>query len=114
MTTAHQGFIINKLLEKGGVLNKVAANYVKAGFNVRVKPGINDVDLIAIKRNEYYCIKVLWKKKIFNEQELSSFIENCDKIKCRPVIILYGSGPKIDPGFLGKYKVKIRRIRLNG
>ncbi len=115
MTTARQGFIVNKLLEKGGVVNKVAANYVKAGFSVKVNPSIKNVDLIATRGGERYCIKVLWEKKTYGEKQLTGFIESCTKIGYNPVIILYGSGPRLDPGFLDKHKdIKVRRIRFKG
>jgi hypothetical protein len=113
VTTAREAFIANKLIEKGGVVNKVAANYVRAGFNVRINPGIGDMDIIAIRsRDEKYCMKVLWEKRVYGEEHLTGFIEACKKNSCKPVIILYGSGPSIDEGFLKKNNdIKVRRIR---
>jgi len=113
LVTARQGFIVNKLLRKGGVINKVAAHYVKAGFSVRIKPDQSSrIDFTAVKRSEKYCIKVLWEDKL-DEENLARFIEACRDIKYTPVLILYGSAPKISQEILSKYinEVKIRRIR---
>jgi len=115
MTTYKQGFIVNKLLEKGGVVNKVATAYVKAGFNIRLKPDLPSVDLIAIRGSEKYCIKVLHEKKTYDENALKDFLSSCREAGYTPVVVLYGSGPKIAQDFLDKNKnVKIRRFRFRG
>ncbi len=113
MTTAKIRFIVNKLLEKGGVINKVASRYVEAGYRVRI--GFSrEIDLYMVRRSERCGAKILWLKKTYSIEELNGFLEDCRKHGLKPIIILYGSGPHIDPESLSKLRednVLVRRIR---
>ncbi|OYT40460.1 MAG: hypothetical protein B6U89_02065 [Desulfurococcales archaeon ex4484_58] len=114
MTTARQKFLINKFLEKKSVKYKVASRYVAAGFNVRIRSNGNGVHIIAVKNREKYGIHVLYEKKSYDLDSLNSFLEECKKLGLKPVIILYGSGPKLDQEVLSRIEeenIIVRRIR---
>ncbi|MET1160835.1 MAG: restriction endonuclease [Thermoprotei archaeon] len=117
MVTARERFIVNRLLEKGGVVNKVATRYVAAGFNVRVKPNINDIDIIAIrntKMGERYGIKVLHEKREYGVEVVNRVLETCKQHSLKPVLILYGSGPRLSEEALNRAReegVIVKRIR---
>jgi len=113
MTTARQRFISSRLIERDGLLGRVGARYVEAGFYVKLKPDhVKGVDLIAVKGDEKYCIKVVVENKVLNENDIVEFINTCRKINYKPVIILYGPNPRIDPSIKEKYSdLIIKRIR---
>ncbi len=114
MTTAKRRFVINKLLSKKNVISKAATRYVAAGFSVTVNPPLKGVDFIAIKKNIKYAGIVLWKKKKYSEEVISKAKEIASKYNVKPVILLYGSGPRIDKEIVLKAKeegIIIRRIR---
>jgi len=113
LTTARQRFISSRLIDRDGLLGRVGARYVKAGFNVKLKPDhVKNVDLIAIKGSEKYCIKVVTGNKILNENDIVEFINTCRKINYKPVIILYGPNPRVEPSVKEKYSdLIVKRIR---
>jgi len=114
MTTARQRFLANLLESKGGVYNRIASRYIRAGYRVRFDHGFKDIDLVISRSRESYGLKILYMKKIYVKTDLENFFNNCEKHGLKPVIILYGSGPRLDQetlASLAEKKVKIRRVR---
>jgi hypothetical protein len=114
MTTARRIFIINKLLKKKNVVAKVAARYVAAGYSVTVNPPLKGVDFTASKKGVRYAGIVLWEKKKYGEEIIGKAKEIAEKYRVKSLIILYGSGPRIDNELIVKAReegIIIRRVR---
>jgi len=114
MTTARQRFLANLLEAKGGVYNRIASKYVNAGYHVRFDHGFKDIDLIVYRSRERFGLKILYMKKVYGKTDLENFLNSCEKHGLKPVIILYGSGPRLDQEMLASLaekKVRIRRVR---
>lgn len=113
MVTARQAHVIKRLIERNGILGKVAARYIEAGFRVRINPGIEALDMVAVKEGLKLGIKVLVCSKINNEL-LEKFKLSCEKHGFKPVIILYGSAPRLSKEDLDKLLEKgivVKRVR---
>lgn len=115
MVTAREKFIAKKLVEKHGVSGKVAGRYIYAGFSVtfNVKVGDYVFDFIA-KKGEKYCIKVFDGKVTVTEDDVKKAADAANKLGCKPIIILYGSGPRVDERAIdvaNELGVVFRRVR---
>lgn len=113
LTSAKQKFIINKLLKKGGVLNKVASRYIESGFKVRIQPSIDKIDIIACKGGEKYGLKVFYQKKVITKKDIEDFLKKCIENSLKPVIVIYGNGPVLSQELLKEEtrEFLIKRIR---
>lgn len=113
LTSAKQKFVINKLLEKGGVLNKVATKYIESGFKVKVSPKFENIDIVAHRGDIKYGLKVFYEKKIINKNDLENFIKKCSELGYKPIVVLYGNGPRLSQELLGETRdFIVKRIRV--
>jgi len=117
MVTAREAFEAKKLASKYGVPGKVAALYRMAGYRVDMISSEPDapVHFKASKRRDHLAVRVYWKPgKVPPEvvEELASTAGGSH----RPVLVLYGAGPRADEGLIEKARglnVKIRRVRAH-
>ncbi len=114
MTGARQIFLMKKLTKKYSIKGKVVSHYIAAGYSVTVNPPLKDVDFTASKHGVKYAGIILSNKKIYGVEMVEKAKEIGEKYKVKPVLILYGSGPKLSSEALSKareYGVIIKRIR---
>lgn len=116
MVTAREKFVWKKLREKYGVIGEVAGRYIAAGYGVSVNVKVGDVlfDIIASKKGEKLAIKVFYGARIVKSGEVEALVKAAENINGKPVIILYGSGPKVSEDALEKIRehgVGLKRIR---
>jgi protein involved in ribonucleotide reduction len=114
MTGAKQIFLMRKLSSKYGVSGRVAARYVAAGYSVTVNPPLKDVDFVASKHGVRFAGIILSGKKLYGVEIVEKAREIGEKYRVKPLLILYGTGPRITVEALEKareYGVIIRRIR---
>ncbi len=114
MTTARQIFVSKKLMAKYGVKGRVASRYVRAGYSVTINPPLEGVDFTASKHGVRYAGIILWEKKTYGVEVVEKAHGIGEKYRVKPVIILYGSGPRLSEDTLAAAREKgiiIRRIR---
>ncbi|BAN90716.1 hypothetical protein [Aeropyrum camini] len=114
MATAREAFEAKKLAARYGIVGKVAASYRMAGYEVDVMDGSAEAPahFKAWRRGESLVVKVYQKSgrvPISVVEELASASGDS-----KPVLVLYGSGPKLTSEVLEKARelgVSIRRFR---
>lgn len=114
MTGARQIFVMRKLITNYGYVGKVAAKYVAAGYSVTVNPPLKGVDFTASKHGIRFAGIIFAEKKTYGVEEIEKVKEIAEKYKVKPLIILYGAGPRITSEALEKakkYGIIIKRIR---
>ncbi len=116
MTTGRQIFIIKKIVKRYGLIGKVTARYVAAGYNVTVKPPIKGVDFIASGQGKRYGGFIVAGKTSISAEKIEELSRTAKIHGLEPLVILYGRGATITAEALEKAKelgVKIRRVRPN-
>ncbi len=116
MVTAKARFISKLLKERYGVVGTVAGRYVSAGYGVEfnIKSGGVVFDIVALKGNEKLAIKIYNGKIVLGVEDIDKIINAAKNINAKPVIILYGRGPRITDELINKLdemEINIRRIR---
>ncbi len=116
MTTAREAFEAKKLAQKYGVVGKVAGSYRTAGFEVIVKSVSEDApfNFIARKKGEKFIVKVYSRTGRIPREALESIAKASEEEGGKPILVLYGAGPRIDSELLSLAKEKnilIRRFR---
>ncbi len=106
---------MRKLTKRFGIKGRVAARYVAAGYSVTVNPPLEGVDFTASKHGVRYAGIIFWEKKSIGPEIIEKAHAIGEKYRVKPVIVLYGSGPKITAEALDKARelgVLVRRIRI--
>ena len=116
MSLAKIKFTQKLLKEKFGVKGIVAGRYLEAGYHVKVdyEASKGKVDIYAIKENDKFAIKVIEKNTLVTVDEVKDLVEKAKTLNAKPVLILYGLGPKLTDEILraiNELNVKIRRMR---
>jgi hypothetical protein len=116
LVTAREAFEAKKLAQKYGVIGKVAGLYRTAGYKIESINVNEDADLnfLAVKRGEKLGVKVFTKSTYVPVEIVEKLKKACEELKSRPILILYGSGPKLKDEIITKAKelgVSIRRVR---
>lgn len=114
MTGARQIFVMKKLVKNYRHVGRVAARYVAAGYSVTVNPPLKGVDFTATKHGIRFAGIILAEKKTYGVEEIEKAKEIAEKYKVKPIIILYGAGPRLATEALEKakeYGIIVRRIR---
>ena len=116
MTFAEIVFQKKKLEEKYGVEGKVAGFYVEAGYDVRM--GFNTskgrLSFIAKKGGQLLAVDVVAASKVLGRDAVEAIAEKAKAIKAKPVLVLYGAGPKLSDEAKTAARelgVEIRRVR---
>ncbi|MCE4604560.1 MAG: hypothetical protein F7B20_06315 [Aeropyrum sp.] len=114
MVTSEEAFEAKKLAAKYGVVGRVAGSYRMAGYEVEVLDASLDspLNFKAWRRGEKLAVRVYSKSGRVPAgvvEELASKAEGW-----KPVLVLYGAGPKVSGEVLEKSRelgVSIRRFR---
>ena len=109
-------FMKKRLKEKFGVVGVVAGRYVEAGYSVRIgfDTAAGKVDIIAKKGGQTLVIDVVEGKTVVDVAKIEEIVRKAKSINGKPVLILYGSGPRISDNAREKARelsVELRRIR---
>lgn len=116
MVTAREAFEAKKLAARYGVVGKVAALYRTAGYQVeveRAEPGA-DYNFVAWRRGEKLVVAVYSRAGQVPEEALDRLANAARERGGRPVLVLYGAGPKSTGALVGKARelgVSLRRVR---
>ncbi len=114
MTTAREEFEARKLEAKYGVPGKVAALYRRAGYQVKMEDA-EGVDFLAWRRGEKLAVKVYSASGQVPMSVVDALIEEAGKHSAKPVIVLYGAGPRLTGEVREAAKQKgasVRRVRF--
>jgi hypothetical protein len=116
MTLAEIVFTSKKLAEKYGVEGKVAAKYVEAGYSVRMRFPTSHgvVSFVAKKESTLLAVDVIEGSRVIGVDTVRSIAEKAKSINAKPVLILYGSGPKLSDEAkkaVAELGVTVRRFR---
>ncbi len=116
MSLARIVFLQKKLREKYGVEGYVAGLYLEAGYSVEVgfATGEGRVAVKAVKGGEVLAVDVLTEKKVYGVEAVEAIARKAKSIGAKPVLVLYGSGPRLSKEALEKARelgVRVRRVR---
>ena len=116
MVTAKEAFDAKKLAQKYGVVGKVAGLYRTAGYKIDIldtKEEAN-VNFIASKRGEKLGVKVFMKSTYVPQDILEKLKSVAEEKGFKPILVLYGAGPKLKDDVISRAKelgISIRRVR---
>ncbi len=104
------------LEEKHGIKGVVAGRYIEAGYNVvfDFKTPHGTLDIVATKGGDRVAIDVVWESKEVSSSDIENLVNKAKSINARPVLVLYGDGPRITDEVKRKaqeMKVIVKRIR---
>jgi len=116
LTTAREAFEARLLASKYGPVGRVAANYRAAGYEVKVLDATarEPVSFIAWKRGERLAVRVVMASGPVGTDVVNALKEAAAKENAKPILVLYGRGPKITKEALEAAKregVSLRRFR---
>jgi predicted RecB family endonuclease len=116
MTTAKEAFEAKKLAQKYGVIGKVAGRYRESGYKVDVLTTDDEADynFTAVKKGEKLAIKVYHKSGTVPVEVVEKLAGKSKEEGFKPILILYGAGPKLTEQVsakAGELSVSIRRVR---
>ncbi len=116
MTLAEIVFTSKKLAEKYGVEGRVAARYVEAGYSVRMRfpTPKGTVSFVAKKESQVLAVDVISGSRRVTGNDVRSIAEKARAINAKPVLALYGAGPKLDEDakkLAAELGVSLRRFR---
>lgn len=116
MTTAREAFEAKKLAQKYGVVGKVAGRYREAGYQVDVDTIDEDApyNFTAYKKGEKLAVKVVYKSGPVEDSVVEKLAGDAGEKGYKPILVLYGAGPKVSESVLSKAKelgVSIKRVR---
>ncbi len=90
-------FMSKKLREKFGVEGIVASRYLEAGYSVRI--GFNTprgrLSIIAKKEGKVLAIDVVHEKRLVTSNDIVEISEKAKSINAKPILVIYGRGPKV-------------------
>ncbi len=116
MTTAREAFEAKKLAQKYGVIGKVAGRYVTAGYSVDVvtTDSTAPYHFTAVKKGEKLAVRVYEKSGRVPTSVVLELAEKAKSDGYKPILVLYGSGPKVTDEVVTVARdnnVVIRRVR---
>jgi len=116
MTLAEIVFQKKKLEEKYGVEGKVAGAYVEAGYDVRMDFNTSKgrLSFVAKKGGQLLAVDVVTVSKVLGRDVVEAVAEKAKSINAKPVLILYGAGPRLSDEAKAAAKelgVEVKRVR---
>ena len=102
--------------EKYGIKGVVAGRYVEAGYNIvfDFKTPHGTIDIVATKGGDKVAIDVIWESREVSSSDIENLVNKAKSINARPVLAIYGNGPKITDDAKRKAhetNVIIKRVR---
>ena len=113
VTTGREAFEAKLLAMKYGVPGKVAGLYRSAGYQVDMVLS-DDLDFIARRKGEGLGVKVFQKPGQPPEELLDKLSAAAKERGLKPILVLYGAGPRISSELREKAKglgISVRRVR---
>lgn len=119
MSYARVAFLKRVFREKYGVRGTVAGLYLEAGYSITfgVRTRAGHVGFIAVKGEERLAVDVVSKKVTIGVEVVKALKEKAEALGAKPVLVLYGAGPKLSPEAVEAAKslgVSVRRVRAGG
>ncbi len=116
MSLARIVFMQKKLSRKFGVVGKVAGRYLEAGYSIHVGFDTPEgrVDIVAKKEGQVLAIDVVDGSVRVGPDTVEAVARKARSINAKPVLVLYGSGPKLTEEAKSRAKelgVSIKRVR---
>ncbi|KSW12266.1 hypothetical protein CF15_05815 [Pyrodictium occultum] len=116
MTLAEIVFQKRKLEEKYGIEGRVAGLYVEAGYSVRMwfNTAKGRLSFVARKEGRVLAVDVVAESKILGREAVEALSEKARSINASPVLVLYGSGPRLSEEAkkaAQELGVSVRRVR---
>ncbi len=116
MSLARIVFLKKKLAEKYGVEGKVAGRYIEAGYSVRMKPRTRhgELSFIAYKGSQRLAVDVVYLERGVKLEDLENLKKKAELLQAKPVLVLYGSLPRISQELREKIEelgISMKRIR---
>jgi len=113
MVTARETYIASKLVERYGVIGRVASRYVTAGYSVRVlhPTRYGPVHVVAKKHGVTLAIDVT--TGIPSVEAAKSLLEKAKLLRARPILVIYGRGsvvPQEVVSFCAENNIKLKRV----
>jgi len=106
---------IKRLISQEGVIGRVAALYVAAGYSVdlNVETPSGTVSFIAKKKGEKLAIDVYCNIKDVTEENMKKLTEKAKQVDAKPVLVIYGSirVPREVFDLAKKLGIKLKRVR---
>ncbi len=116
MSIARKRFLEKMLKEKYGEIGIVASRYLEAGCSVRLlhPTRYGPIHIIVTGGGIRLAIEVFKDPREVPKEVVDSVIAKAKLINAKPVLVLYGDGPKLSEEiyrYCIENGVKIRRIR---
>ena len=116
MSLAKIRFVQKALIEKYGHIGIVASRYLEAGFSVRVNhpTRFGPIHIVASGNGMRLAIEVFSEPREVPQDILEKLIEKAKLVRAKPVLVLYGNGPKLGNEifkFCKEHGIKVRRMR---
>ncbi len=117
MVTPREAFEARLLASRYGPIGRVAGNYRMAGFQVKVigTDEESPVNFLAWKKGgERFAVKVVVRSGEVKKEEVEALIKEAEKNGARPILFLYGRGPKMPRDLAEEARSKglaVRRFR---
>lgn len=106
---------IRRVVRDGGIVGKVAALYIAAGYNVKLnyETPVGKLGFLARKRGEAIAVDVYSSIKDVSEDSLRSLVEKAKHANAKPVLVIYGSLriPRELAELARKFNVKLKRVK---
>ncbi len=117
VTLAEIVFTKKKLAEKYGVEGRVAGLYVEAGYSVEMHHPVKGdrVSFVARKEGVVVAVDVVNGSVRVTGEVVSKIAEKAKVLGAKPVIVLYGSGPRLTEEAQNLAKelgVAVKRVRF--
>lgn len=90
MATARQRYLTNRLVEKYGVIGRVASRYICAGYSVKLLhlTRHGPVHIVAKKHGSVLAIDVVTGNPSINTAK--NLLEKSKLLKAHPILVIYG------------------------
>ncbi len=116
MSLARIVFMKRKLTRKFGVVGKVAGRYIEAGYSVHIgfPTPLGELDIVAKKGGTTLAITVINGSVTVDASKVEEAAKKARSINAKPVVVLYGSGPRLSDEAKKRAEeegVVIRRVR---
>ena len=113
MVTPRQVYLASRLVEKYGVIGRVASRYVTAGYSVRVfhPTRYGPLHVIAVKHGNTLAIDVVTGS--INIEIVKNLLEKSKLLRAKPILVVYGRGvviPEDVKTFCNENGIKVKRI----
>lgn len=117
MTTARIRHLQKILIEKYGVIGRVASRYLGAGYSLELMHPTRYGPIHIIARGgggQIFAIEVISKPDDTNLETVKSFLEKAKLVRAKPILVLYSDGIKLPEEvykFCIENGIKVKRVK---